>query len=392
MSETGTGNRRFGGQRAAWVVALALLAVLVVVYWFRVVFGPLLLALALAYILEPLVQRMTARGWRRGTVVGVIFGIMLVLGLLLLFWLILQGASLVTALSENGQFRQGFESLLAFVRGLVAKYVPGGWETVQENAKAVADPAFWEPMVEPFLMGAQGVGKAVQGALASLSVLILLPLYLCYLMLDLERIWAWIKKNLPAQNRDKTLRVLGQIHLGMAAFLRGRVVVSVLKGIMTAVGLLICGTPLAVVVGLAAGILSIVPFIGPFLGFAVAMALTLAGTQAALGPVIGVIIVFAVAEFIEGFILNISTDAGGVFGSRLRHSFDPDRIVKDLAAALETAAVGVDPGRELDSQLQERFGAPLRTLLWERASLAAVVAGLAVDATMVAESIGRSPS
>jgi predicted PurR-regulated permease PerM len=57
-------------------------------------------------------------------------------------------------------------------------------------------------------------------------------------------------------------------------------------------------------VGLAAGILSIVPFIGPFLGFAVAMALTLAETKAALGPAIGVIVVFGVAEFVEGFILT----------------------------------------------------------------------------------------
>ena len=97
-------------------------------------------------------------------------------------------------------------------------------------------------------------------------------------------------------------------------------------------------------------------------------------------------------RLIEGFILKLSTDAGGVFGSRLRHSFDPDRIETELLAALHQAAVGVDPDRDLDRQLQERFGAPLRILLWERASLAAVVAGLAVDATMVGESIGRSPS
>jgi len=94
-------------------------------------------------------------------------------------------------------------------------------------------------------------------------------------------------------------------------------------------------------------------------------------------------------RLIERFILKVSTDAGGVFGSRLRHAFEPDLIEKELAAALEEAAVGADSGRELDRQLQERFGVPLRTLLWERASLAAVVAGLAVDATMVTEGIGR---
>ena len=94
-------------------------------------------------------------------------------------------------------------------------------------------------------------------------------------------------------------------------------------------------------------------------------------------------------RLVEDFILKLSTDAGGVFGSRLRRSFDPDRIETELAAALEAAAVGADPDRELDRQLQERFGAPLRKLLWERASLAAAVAGLAVDAMAVSKSIGR---
>ena len=42
----------------------------------------------------------------------------------------------------------------------------------------------------------------------------------------------------------------------------------------------------------------------------------------------------------------------------------------------------------LDAELQERIGAPLRTLLWERASLSAVVAGLAVDAAMAEARLG----
>ena len=69
----------FGGSRPAWVVTLALAAVLLLVYWFRGVFGPLLLALAFAYILEPLVQKLTRRGWRRPWAVGLIFGVMMVL-------------------------------------------------------------------------------------------------------------------------------------------------------------------------------------------------------------------------------------------------------------------------------------------------------------------------
>jgi len=97
-------------------------------------------------------------------------------------------------------------------------------------------------------------------------------------------------------------------------------------------------------------------------------------------------------RLIEGFILKLSTDAGGVFGPRIRQSFGIELIEGELSVAFEAAAGSSDPGRTLDEQMQERFGTPLRTLLWERASLSAVVAGLAVDAAIVGDSIGRTPA
>ncbi|MHC4514147.1 MAG: AI-2E family transporter [Planctomycetota bacterium] len=304
MTESGTPSALFRGRRPAWVVTLALAAVLCVVYWFRVVFGPLLLALAFAYILEPLVQRLTRRGWGRPWAVALIFTVMLVLFLLLMAWLALQGTSLVLSLSEaSGRVPAGVEHVIQAARAWVED-LPPQLAPLKARFDELAKPDVWKPMVLPVLKMFGGAVQLVMNGLASLGMLVLMPLYLCYLMLDLELIWQWLKRHLPAHNRDQTLRVLGEVHKGMAAFLRGRVVVAFLKGALTSVGLLFCGTPMAVVVGLAAGILSIVPFIGPFVGFAVAMALTLAETQAALGPAIGVLVVFGVAEAVEGFILT----------------------------------------------------------------------------------------
>lgn len=296
MTENGSAQVLFRGRRAAWVVTLALLAVLAVVYWFRVVFGPLLLALAVAYILEPLVKKLTARGWRRTWAVTLMFTVILLAFLLLVVWLAVEGTSLVLSLSEaSGRVPEGIENLIGRAKGWLAGLPP----PLQDKLAGLE----WKPVVLPVL---QMFGKAAQvviNGVASLGTLVLMPLYLCYLMLDLESIWQWIKRHLPAHNRERTLNVLAEIHKGMAAFLRGRVVVAALKGALTAVGLFFCGTPFFVVVGLAAGVLSIVPFIGPFVGFGVAIALTV-GTEASLGPAIGVIGVFAAAEIIEGFILT----------------------------------------------------------------------------------------
>lgn len=94
-------------------------------------------------------------------------------------------------------------------------------------------------------------------------------------------------------------------------------------------------------------------------------------------------------RLIEGMILRLSTDAGGAFGVRIRQSFGTRLIEDELSAAFDAALSTGDAAGAIDDVLQERFGAPLRAMLWERASLAAVVAGLAVDATMVDETLGR---
>ncbi len=110
---------------------------------------------------------------------------------------------------------------------------------------------------------------------------------------------------------------------------------------------------------------------------------------------------------LEQLILRLSAIAGGPFGMRMRQTFSPERLDEELRGAVDVmeAVVPRLPGRDgrpgpidphrraeaadvLDAQLQARIGAPLREIVWERASLAAVVAGLAVDATMAESHLG----
>ncbi len=103
---------------------------------------------------------------------------------------------------------------------------------------------------------------------------------------------------------------------------------------------------------------------------------------------------------IEHFVGALSGAAGGVFGVRIRQAFNPDRVEEQVRAALgvmdgmfSRVAAG-DPvliqarAEVLEVELQERIGAPLRRILWERASLAAVVAGLAVDSAQAEVQLG----
>lgn len=110
---------------------------------------------------------------------------------------------------------------------------------------------------------------------------------------------------------------------------------------------------------------------------------------------------------LEQLVLRLSAIAGGPFGTRMRQTFTPERLDTELRGSVDVMESlvprirgkggqpgPIDPERRaeaaqvLDGQLQARIGAALREIIWERASLAAVVAGLAVDASMAESHLG----
>ncbi|WKZ82524.1 MAG: hypothetical protein QY307_10650 [Acidimicrobiia bacterium] len=77
---------------------------------------------------------------------------------------------------------------------------------------------------------------------------------------------------------------------------------------------------------------------------------------------------------VERMVARLSVEAGRTFGARIRRECPPEWIEQGVRRAL--AAGG---GEAIAAELQRSIGAPLRLLLWERAALAAAVAGLAVE-------------
>lgn len=98
---------------------------------------------------------------------------------------------------------------------------------------------------------------------------------------------------------------------------------------------------------------------------------------------------------LEDLVGQLAADSGGPFGTRIRHAFTPGVLEASLRAAVAAMEAFVprpagpeapiDPEERagaadlLAGELQQRIGAPLRKIIWERASLAATLAGLSVD-------------
>jgi predicted PurR-regulated permease PerM len=322
--------------------ALAALAFLVL--WFcwsvRAVLNPLILGYLLAFVLHPLVLKLERRGWKRKRAVNFIFGafaaLLMAIGLVVFF----QGRGLARELgSEQGlgakvtqRVDEALEKYKPQVQWLI-EHLPR--EKKPETAgQAPADGAdsqppeelsaatlgkkfreWWDEYFTPersesagkaagTALGAGfGVLKSVFGSvLEFFGLLILLPIYTWFLLFELERIHSFLTRYLPRRDRERIVRIGGQVGEVLANFFRGRLLVCLIKGGILALGLWIAGIDFALLLGLGTGFLSLVPFVGSFIGFVLALLVGLLEFE--VGTALWHVgLVFFAAEMIENYLL-----------------------------------------------------------------------------------------
>lgn len=329
--------------------ALAALAFLVL--WFcwtvRSVLNPLILGYLLAFVLHPLVLSLERRGWKRKRAVNFIFGafaaLLMAIGLVVFF----QGRGLARELaSEQGlgaKVTQRVDEALEKYKPQIQwvfEHLPrarAAKEGAPENAAQATPPAegaapeppqelraadltkyireWWEEFLTPersesagkmatTAIGAGfGVLKGVFGSVMEFfGLLVLLPIYTWFLLFELERIHSFIARYLPRNDRERIVRIGGQVGEVLANFFRGRLLVCLIKGAVLAVGLWIAGVDFALLLGLGTGFLSLVPFVGSLIGFVLALLVGLLEYEV-VTALWHVGLVFFAAEMIENYLL-----------------------------------------------------------------------------------------
>lgn len=147
------------------------------------------------------------------------------------------------------------------------------------------------------------VAKSSMDILALGGMLALIPVVTFYLLLDWDDLLDRIRNLIPRNLEPRISLMARECDEVLAAFLRGQLMVMVALGVVYAVGLQIVGLKLALMIGLLAGLGSIIPYFGFAIGIvsATAAALVQFGSFQA---VLMVWMVFAVGQAIEGWILQ----------------------------------------------------------------------------------------
>lgn len=165
------------------------------------------------------------------------------------------------------------------------------------------------------------------GAVQSLGKVLLAPLLAFYLLRDRAQFSLWLTMVIPVQHRARAVRAAREMRRETAGFLRGQLLLSLAVGAMTALALLLTGTPGWLLLGALMGVLELVPYIGPFLAGIPAVLLALQGgwmralwTLAALLIVQQVESTFLSPRLLSGatqlhpLIVLLAVSAGGMLG------------------------------------------------------------------------------
>ena len=312
-----SGQRRIVGSALTLLaflgsVALVILAFIVVgriLAFFSAVLWPLAAAGVLALILRPLVRIIENRfRGRRLTAVVLLYGV---------FVLLVGGALVLLVPPLVGQ-------LIDFIA-----YLPTLWErvstVVQENYPqwiALAKKQLANPSIRNIADGLASEGKALFGAaipsvraafggvldvFAFITHLAIVPVYLFFFLLmrgeptgDLGRHLPFLKPGIRAD----VVFLASEFVSIVEAFFRGQLLIAVCLGVLLSVGFSIIGLKFGLFLGLALGLLNIVPYLGTILGLAVA--LPLAFFQPGGGwQMIGLfLLVMAVVQCIESWFLT----------------------------------------------------------------------------------------
>jgi len=117
----------------------------------------------------------------------------------------------------------------------------------------------------------------VSTIIGSLSQVLLSPLLAFYLLRDRRKIASGLTLLLPVALRARGVRAAREMRRESAAYLRGQLLLSLTVGSMTAVGLLLTGTPGWLILGVLMGVMELVPYIGPVIAGVPAVLLSLQG-------------------------------------------------------------------------------------------------------------------
>ena len=282
-----------------WGVALGFA---LFVYFLHPILTPFLVAIVLAYMFDPVVDRLERAGLSRTWGVVAVFTLFTIILMTLLLVLVPLLAKQLLKLYQLAP------QVLDWLQHTAMPWV---------QAKLGLSDSFWKfdkikaAITEHMGQATDIVGVVLSQATASslaliglLANLVLIPVVAFYLLRDWNIMMARIRGLLPRARADQIVSLAKECHDVLGAFVRGQLLVMLALGVIYSAGLMLVGLELGLLIGLMAGLAAIVPYMGFIIGIGAALVAGLFQFGGDLYPVIGIVAVFMVGQALEGMVLT----------------------------------------------------------------------------------------
>ncbi len=245
----------WGQDTRRWVLIGLAVALALMLYWIREIIPVLILALLLAYLLNPLVVLLR----HRLKISRLQATILLYLALVTL--VIAVGIILVPLLFRQLRgFLNDLDQVVAQVDA-VLRQIP-----LLDALGIRLDTAFFANQLRSEVTSLTGtIPRFLLGFVSrALSVVVILVLSF-YLLKDAEWIGRSIDNAIPTEYRDEVQHIKAELATVWSSFLRGQILLAIIIGVTVSIVLTLLGVRQALLLGLLAGVLEVVPTIGPIL-------------------------------------------------------------------------------------------------------------------------------
>ncbi|HSH46478.1 MAG TPA: AI-2E family transporter [Longimicrobiales bacterium] len=275
--------------------------------------APFILAFGLAYVLDPVVDRMER--WKLPRSVAIALLALPILGVVVA--LVLVGVPALAGQIENliRRVPDAVEQVARWVEGLEAGIITVNLPLVDEQELAERLRSFSPEALVTFLeeqraaiaerawQGVLGVGRGLGTVFTILGYVVLTPVLTFYLLRDYDGVLDRAVGQLPRHRAERVASFGREYDRLLSRYLRGQVVVAAIVGVLTWLGLWIAGFPYSGLVGAVAGVFNVIPYLGLPVSLVPAVVIALV-SGSFLANILKVAIVFGIVQVLDGNVIG----------------------------------------------------------------------------------------
>jgi len=274
-----------------------------VLYWLRGILTPIFLSFAIAYLLDPVLDRFET--WRVPRPVGIV----IVLGggaaALALFIAI----ALPGILSEVASVASELPSLaMATLNSVTPWLEQHGVQVPHSTTEWITrfgDDA--HDLASSAIAPAGGMLKSMFTSLltvvGSAAAVLIVPVLAIYLLNDFDRIVEGVRELLPTRYRERVTRYAREVDFALNQFIRGQLTVMAIMAVLYGAAYAVLGVRLAVLIGISAGILNFIPYLGSAFALLAGLGMSLLGGWHP-SQLLGVVVAYAAVQTFESFVIT----------------------------------------------------------------------------------------